>query len=89
MSGADRLKPFLDWLTLHNARGFLGEYGVPDNDPHWLVVLDNFLDTLDAAGIGGTCWATGPWWGDYALSVEPRSGQDRPQMPIFVQHLSR
>ncbi len=87
--GVDRLKPFLDWLKAHNARGFLGEYGVPDNDPRWLAVLDNFLGTLDTAGIGGTYWAGGPWWGDYPLSIEPRAGQGRPQMPILVQHLSR
>ena len=27
--------------------GFLGEYGVPDSDPRWLAVLDDFLETLE------------------------------------------
>jgi len=87
--GVDRVKPFVSWLEQHNARGFLGEYGVPDNDPRWLTVLDQFLSYLDSNGIGGAYWAGGPWWGDYPLSVEPRNGQDRPQMAILVKHPSR
>lgn len=87
--GADRLAPFVAWLRAHNARGFVGEYGVPDNDPRWLTVLDNFLVALDAAELGGTYWAGGPWWGDYPLSIEPRNGQDRPQMAVLTRHLAR
>ena len=30
--GVDRLKPFAEWLKEHNARGFIGEFGVPDDD---------------------------------------------------------
>ncbi len=84
--GVDRVQPFLGWLRAHNARGFLGEYGVPGNDPRWLTVLDNFLGALDTAGVGGTYWAGGPWWGDYPLSVEPAKGQDRAQMGLLVRH---
>lgn len=87
--GVDRAKPFVDWLKARGARGFFGEYGVPDTDPRWLTVLDNFLGYLDAEGLGGTYWAGGPWWGDYPLSVEPRGGQDRPQLPVLVRHLGR
>ncbi len=88
--GVDRVKPFVDWLEAHNARGFLGEYGVPDDDGRWLTVLDNFLGYLDEKRIGGTYWAGGPWWGSsYRLSVEPVNGQDRPQMGVLVQHLGR
>ncbi len=86
--GADRLAPFVAWLRARNARGFVGEYGVPDNDPRWLTVLDNFLTALDAAGLGGTYWAGGPWWGDYPLSIEPRNGQDRPQIAVLTRHLA-
>ena len=38
-----RIQPFVEWLEAHNAKGFIGEYGVPNNDPRWLTVLDNFL----------------------------------------------
>ena len=84
--GAERVKPFVDWLKERKARGFLGEYGVPDNDPRWLAVLDHFLAALKENGIGGTYWAAGPWWGTYALSVEPRNGQDRPQMAVLLKY---
>ncbi len=87
--GVDRVKPFVAWLQARGARGFIGEYGVPDNDTRWLTVLDTFLSYLDATGIGGTYWAGGPWWGSYPLAVDPRDGQDRPQLPILVRHLSR
>ena len=86
--GVDRLQPFLKWLKEHNARGFIGEFGVPDNDPRWLVVLDNTLAEMRRHQIGGTYWAAGPWWGNYPLSLEPRNGQDRPQMAVIEYHLN-
>jgi endoglucanase len=84
--GVDRLTPFVEWLKEHNARGFIGEFGVPDHDPRWLVVLDNFLAAMKKNQIGGTYWAAGPWWGDYPLSVEPKNGKDRPQMAVLQQY---
>jgi endoglucanase len=89
MIGVDRAKPFVEWLKARNARGFMGEYGVPDTDPRWLTVMDNFLTYLDQNAVGGTYWAGGPWWGTYPLSVEPRNGQDRPQMSVLQRHLSK
>ena len=85
--GVDRLKPFAEWLAEHKARGFIGEFGVPDDDPRWLVVLDNFLAAMREHGIGGTYWAAGPWWGKYPQSVEPRDGKDRPQMAVLERHV--
>ena len=86
--GVHRLKPFAEWLKKHNARGFIGEFGVPDGDPRWLVVLDRFLASMEENGIGGTYWAAGPWWGKYPMSVEPRDGKDRPQMAVLEHHLA-
>jgi len=89
--GSDRLQPFFTWLASRNARGILTEYGVPDNDPRWLTVLDGFLSALDTNPriVGGTYWAAGPWWGSYPLSVEPTGAGDRPQMGILANHRSR
>lgn len=83
--GAERLQPFLDWLAARNARGIITEYGVPDMDARWLTVLDHFLGAMIASPriVGGTYWAAGPWWGTYPLSVEPRNGQDRPQIAVL------
>ncbi len=84
---ADRLKPFLAWLKRRGFRGTVTEYGVPNNDPRWLVVLANALDTLKQSEVGGTYWAGGPWWGDYPLSSEPRAGQDAPVMSVLTRYL--
>jgi endoglucanase len=89
--GVDRLQPYLAWLAARNARGILTEYGVPDNDARWSAALDLFLAALASSPRiqGGTYWAAGPWWGTFALSVEPRSGQDRPQMAVLARYPSR
>ncbi|GAC1412750.1 MAG: hypothetical protein NVSMB66_2650 [Candidatus Doudnabacteria bacterium] len=86
--GTDRLQPFLNWLAQKNAKGMLTEYGIPDNDPRWLTVLDNFMNKLNNSPniVGGTYWAAGPWWGTYPLSAEPRNGTDQPQMQILSKY---
>jgi Cellulase (glycosyl hydrolase family 5)/FG-GAP-like repeat len=85
--GVDRLQPFLSWLAENNFRGFIGEYAVPDNDPRWLTVLDNFVRALDQADIPSAYWGGGPWWGNYPLAIEPRNGVDRPQMDILEKYV--
>lgn len=45
-TGIERIKAFVEWLKQNKLRGFVGEYGVPDNDPRWLVTLNNFLSYL-------------------------------------------
>ncbi|MBI1369245.1 MAG: cellulase family glycosylhydrolase [Planctomycetes bacterium] len=82
-TGVQRLQPFIQWLDEHHARGFIGEFGVPDNDPRWLVVLDRFIAEMKAHNLGGTYWAAGPWFGSYPVSVQPRDGKDRPQMQVL------
>jgi endoglucanase len=91
--GVDRLQPFLTWLTQNNAKGFLGEFGVPGNDPLWLPVLDNFLTALQGAGQSGTYWnytfhsPTDPsWWpANDPLSIRIDNGQANPQMTILLK----
>jgi|GEM_PF-2738317 Endoglucanase len=87
LTGVSRLASFVDWCDTHGVRGYVGEYGVPDDDPRWLTVLDNALSFLAANGISGTYWAGGPWWGDYALSLEPRRVHDEaPQMSVLIPY---
>lgn len=86
LRGALRVAPFVAWCRYNGVRGYLGEYGVPDSDPRWNVVLDGFLDALDMAGFDGTCWAAGQWWGGYPLSLEAAGGIDRPQIAILEAH---
>jgi endoglucanase len=72
-----RLTPFLDWLEASDARGFLGEFGVPSADPAWCALLRPMLERLDAAGVECAWWAAGERWGDHPLSLQPgRKGSD-------------
>lgn len=89
--GADRLRPFQQWLAARGAHGIVTEYGVPGDDPRWLTVLDQFLAVIEADPriAGGTYWAAGPWWASYPLSVEPTGGSDRPQMSVLERYRSR
>lgn len=86
LRGPARLEPFAAWCRANGARGYLGEYGVPDTDPRWNLVLDSFLSALDGCGFDGTYWAAGEWWGGYPLSVQPAGGADRPQMAALTAH---
>ncbi|RYF25928.1 MAG: glycoside hydrolase family 5 protein, partial [Flavobacteriales bacterium] len=83
--GVDRVKPFVNWLKKNNKKGFVGEYGIPDNDDRWFPILERTLAYLKANGVNGTYWAAGPRWGKYKLSIEPRDGKDRPQMPSVAK----
>jgi aryl-phospho-beta-D-glucosidase BglC (GH1 family) len=98
--GVDHVQPFLQWLQQNGAKGYLGEFGVPENDPRWLTVLDNFLNTLQQNGIPGTYWyyaypdpsSTNSWWPimsgtDFYMSLVPfANGQDKPQWSIIAKY---
>lgn len=90
--GSDRLKPFITWLKENKAKGFIGEYGVPENDPRWLTTLDNTLQTIQTNNdvlIGGAYWAGGPWWGSQSLSIEPnKDGSEKPQLKILTKFIN-
>ncbi len=84
--GIERVKPFVTWIKENKLRGFVGEYGIPDNDPQWNKTLDLFLNYIQSEGINGTYWAAGPRWGDYFMSVEPINRKDRPQMEVLEKY---
>jgi endoglucanase len=86
MIGVVRAKPFVEWLTRYRLRGFIGEHGAPDFSPSAVVAMDNLLQYLGQHCIPSTYWAAGPWWGDYALSLDVKSGKPRPQLPILQKH---
>jgi len=88
--GADRVAPFVAWCTANKVPCYLGEYGIPNDDPRWLTVLENFLTALDAAGMPGTYWAAGELWQNYPLSVQPANNftTDAEQLPTLLGHLA-
>jgi len=96
MVGSDRLKIYLSWCKFNNVPCYLGEYGIPNNDPRWLTVMDNFLHTLDESSIPATYWAAGELWATVPtcpcsfLSVQPSHNftTDTEQLPTLMAHLA-
>jgi endoglucanase len=86
MTGVNRAKPFVEWLSRNKLRGFIGEHGAPDFSPSAITATDNLLQYLNQHCIPSTYWAAGPWWGDYALSLDVKSGKPRPQLPVLQKH---
>jgi aryl-phospho-beta-D-glucosidase BglC (GH1 family) len=86
--GVDLIQPWLDWLQQHNVKGFLGEFGVPDNDPRWLDILERVLLKLNENEILGTMWAyrnQAGWWSN-PLFLNSKNGKASPQMTILMAH---
>ena len=87
--GSERLRAFTAWCRAHKKRAFLGEFAVPVSDAGEKAIRD-MLSTMEQnrdVWIGFTWWAAGAWWGDYMFSLEPKNGQDRPQMAYLLPHL--
>jgi hypothetical protein len=87
MYGVNRVKPFVEWLKKHGQRGYIGEFGVPDNNPRWNILMDNMLAYLKENCVPASYWAAGPGWGDYFMSVEPINGVERPQWPTLKKYM--
>ena len=83
--GVDRVRPFLDWLRQNRQRGFLGEYGVPNTDARWEIVLADFLAALKAADVPGVYFAGGPWWSKGSIGCE-LGGAAGPQIPVMARY---
>jgi endoglucanase len=88
--GSERLAAFTGWCREHGKRAFLGEFAAPATDlgqqatEDMLAAMERDRDVW----LGFTWWAAGAWWGDYVFSLEPRDGQDRPQLTTLLPHLA-
>lgn len=93
MLGVRRLEPFVAWLKENHLKGLVGEFSVPanpDRDERWLEILDNACDYLGRNGIQSTFWSGGTLWTPGRCCVlEPRQGQDRPQMQILLKYAGK
>ncbi len=77
------------WALEHEQQLFLGEFGVPQSN-NCLETLTRFVELMDADGWRGwTYWASGSWWGNYALALNGPSKPDVPQWPILKAHFFR
>lgn len=75
------------WAKQNQQKIFIGEFGVAANE-ECLATLDAMLASMDDDAVwrGWTYWAAGPWWGNYPMSVQPKNGQDAPQMAVLKKY---
>ena len=89
--GSERLKAFTLWCRQHHQRGFLGEFAAANNPTALLAAGDmlTYMEQNQDVWVGFTWWSAGAWWGDYMFTVEPKNGEDRPQMATLEPHLQK
>jgi endoglucanase len=88
--GSERLKTFVDWCRENKMRAVLGEFGVPVT-ANGEASLHDMLKSMERDSdvwLGWTWWAAGSLWHEYLFTIEPKNGQDRPQMAWLQPHLS-
>ena len=93
----ERLEPFYKFLKENNLKGMVGEFSVPDNDPRWLVILDNAYKYMQEKQIISTYWAGGErWTPGHSWVIDPigwkdpedrKAWKDRPQLEILMKYL--
>jgi endoglucanase len=87
--GAKRMRAFVEWCKRNGVPGFIGEYGIPGNNPGWQGVLAGALEVIARSGAASCYWAAGEWWKDYPLSIQPRNEmrQPAPQQQLVLDYL--
>ncbi len=90
-TGVRRMQKLIDWSKKYHVRVFLGEFGIPGNDPRWFEVMDRFIACLDEAEIDSAYWSTGTWWGEDTMAVQPKDNfqTPAPQLATLKKHLSQ
>lgn len=85
--GVKRLQSFLSWLDKKDAKGFIGEFAVPSDDPRWQVVLDNMLTVMNKAGLDGTYWGGGSWFKGYKPGLLDATGAAKASLDTLLKHV--
>jgi endoglucanase len=80
--GSERLAGFVEWLRLNGKKGFVGELAGRDDATCNAAIADmmHYMMSQSDVLVGWLWWAAGPGWGNYAFSIEPKNGVDRPLM---------
>lgn len=92
-AGVQEVAPFVSWLQTTGAKGYLGEFGLPnstaDANASWLTLQNLLLQNLIQNGVGATTWfygSNGTLSGNI-LNVAPQNGVDDPRLIQMLQQL--
>lgn len=84
---AQRIGVFSNWCQVKSRRCMIGEIGVGKDNAKWNQQLANGFAAMRSGGLlGFTYWAGGPWWGSYAMNIEPVNGVDATQMSVVAKY---
>lgn len=80
----DALARITVWAKQEKKRFLLGEFGVAPST-ECLAALRAMLESMQDADawLGWTYWSAGPWWGNYAFSIQPGNGTEAPQLGLL------
>lgn len=72
------------WALQEKKQVFLGEFGTAAS-PECITALREILNGMQAttAWLGWTYWSAGPWWGNYAFSIQPQAGMESAQLALL------
>jgi endoglucanase len=89
--GSSRLMDFTAWAKQHGYKAILGEWAGGANQLCYSAITDmlTYIDSNSDVIVGWTWWGGGPWWGNYMYGLDPKNGQDAPQMQYLTPHLCR
>ena len=84
--GVERVRPFVEWLKQHNLRGIITEFGVPNDDPRWLELVQRLLVYWRKKIFRG-CIGPAARGGETTHYVaEPKNGVNSPIMAVLTKH---
>lgn len=71
-----RFLPFLEWCRTNNAKGLIGEFGVPytehsTGDPRYMEMLEGALQLFREYGMNATYWCAGAMYEGNSLTCQP------------------
>ncbi len=87
-AGIIRVMPFVQWLKQNNKRGIIGQFGIPDTDQRWLLVMEKFLQYLKEKNIASQYCSSGRRLSSNPVSIYPLAEVERPQMQVLQQFLT-
>lgn len=81
-----RFTPFVQWCKRERLKCHIGENGVPNDNPNWLVALDKGIAYLQENDIEYTYWNAAGTTND-PLNIDRRSnGQDAVQTAVLTKY---
>lgn len=80
----DKLTPFRNFIQSRNARGYIGEFSIPNDDPRWQPVLTNALQFMKDNCMLGTYYTAGVTTANLRISIQPINGADKPQTSLLT-----